>query len=87
MVTAIDLQRVLFANGGFQKAGAVEEISLLLEPSLLKKLEEVAEEHGMTAAKLTRCILRSFLHHSATGQGISGSGPRDNSANTGLGTN
>ncbi len=29
MVTAIDLQRVLIANGGFQKNGAVEEISLL----------------------------------------------------------
>jgi|SRR5579875_1213950 len=87
MMTAIDLQRVPIANGGFQKNGAVEEISLLLEPSLLKRLEEVAEEHGMTAASLVRCLLRSFLQHPATGQGISGSSPYYNGANTGFGQN
>ncbi len=87
MVTAIDLQRVTLANDGFQKDGAVDEICLLLEASLLKKLEEVAEDHGMTAANLIRCLLRGMMKHPATDQVMSGGSLYYNVANTGSGQN
>jgi hypothetical protein len=87
MVTAIDLRRVTLGKGGFQEDDAVEEISLLLEPTLLNRLEEVAEQHGMTAASLIRSLLRNLLDNPATGQGISGCGPYYNVANTEFGQN
>jgi hypothetical protein len=83
MRTAIDRQQAPHANVGFQEGGSVVEILLLLEPSLLERLERIAEEQGMAAASFIRRLLRAFLHHSAAGQRIpgAGSGPKD--ANTG----
>ena len=87
IVTTIDLQQVPLVNGGLQQDSAVEEVNLLLEPSLLKGLKEVAEDHGMTAASLFRYLLRSFLHYPSTGQGVSGSSLYPNGAYTGFGEN
>jgi hypothetical protein len=64
MTTIIDWQQAPLVNGSFQEGSIVEEVSLLLEPSLLERLEKVAGEHGMAAASLIRRLLREFLHHS-----------------------
>ena len=69
MMTAIHRQQTP-AGGDFQEDGSVEEISLLLEPSLLERLKELAEVQGMAAASLIRRLLREFLHHPAAGQRI-----------------
>ena len=70
MMMVIGRQQVSLAKGGLQNDGTIQEISLLLEPSLLERLEEVAEEQGMAAASLIRRLLRDFLHHPAVGQRI-----------------
>ncbi len=82
MTTVIDLQQTPLANYGYQEGGTVVEIGLLLEPALLERLEEVAEEHGVAAACLIRCLLRDFLHHPNTGQRIPGAGSGPNGLNT-----
>lgn len=46
---------------------AVVEVSVLLEVRLLKGLETVACEQGMTAGALVRCLLRDFLCYPGRG--------------------
>ncbi len=57
------------------EGGPVEEIGLLLEPSLLKRLEEAAQEQSMSVASLIRLLLREFLHPPAAAKESSGSTP------------
>jgi hypothetical protein len=85
MTAVIDWQQAPLANGGFQEGGTVVEIGLLLEPSLLEGLEEVAQEQGMAAASLIRRLLRDFLHHPAASQRIAGTGSRLSDASAGFG--
>lgn len=69
-MTALDLEQDPFVNSSFPESGAVLEIRFLLEPTLLERLEEAADEQGMAAVSLIRRILREFLHHPADGPRI-----------------
>lgn len=84
MKQAIDLQPAPLANGGFKESGTVEEINLLLEPSLLERPEAVAEAQGMAAASLIRRLLREYLNHPTAYQRISGSGSSHDTARISL---
>ena len=74
----IDLQEDPLANGVFQDSGTVEEICLLLEPSLLERRESVAEAQGMAAALLIRRPLRKYLYHATAYQRIPVAGSSGN---------
>jgi hypothetical protein len=62
-MSAIDVEKVSLAGGGPQVGGTVVEINLLLESWLLTALEEAACEQGMSAAAMTRLLIRDFLYY------------------------
>ncbi len=62
-MNAIDVEKVPLVGGGSRVGGTVVEINILLEAWLLNALEAAACEKGMSAATMTRRLIRDFLYY------------------------
>jgi hypothetical protein len=62
-MNAIDVEKVPLVGNDSRIGGAVVEINLMLEAWLLIALEEAACEQGMSAAAMTRRLIRDFLYY------------------------
>lgn len=64
-MNAIESEMDTVMDNGFQVGSTFVEINLLLEARLLAALEVAAKERGLTAATITRRLIRDFLHPTA----------------------
>ena len=64
-MNAIELEKASCMESSSQAGTRVVEINLLLEARLLADLEIAANERGLTAATITRRLIRDFLHRAA----------------------
>jgi hypothetical protein len=62
-MNALDVDKVPLVGSDSRVGGAVVEINILLEAWLLTALEEAACEQGMSAASMTRRLIRDFLYY------------------------
>jgi hypothetical protein len=62
-MSTIEIEKVPLVGSDSRTGGAVVEFNLLMEAWLLTALEEAAREQGLSAATLTRRLIRDFLYY------------------------